>query len=103
MKDQEILTRTLQSMPKIFTSNQFCITARKEGITEHFIRWGGITKFLTENAENITPKRWKKKINEIKQNKIEFVIEPVEEDYEEFRCINYLKNKGYRIQKLVEI
>ncbi len=84
-----ILRETLEKMPSEFNSNQFCNEAKINGYDQFNINQGYIAEFLHQNCkQGVTKRRWKKKIT----NNLNF-------DKQEIFCINFLKEKGYKIYK----
>lgn len=103
MNTSQILRTVLNKMPNEFTSMQFCKEARKHKIDEKFIHRGNVSVFLLRNANNIKHKTWRKlnfkqEIDSINQtfNQLDSNINKLEE----IECIKYLKQRGYRIQKI---
>lgn len=88
-----ILHTALNKMPKRFSSNEFCNYAENHGFSKRRIRNGDIATFLHEHCNQITRRIWEKKEQNINNNET-----MKDQDY-----INYLKNKGYRIYKQIEL
>lgn len=93
MKDP-ILSKTLNEMPLVFSSNQFAKTARINGYSDHLITHGRCGHFLLKNAiQGDTKRIWHKRKNRNANNIDNY--KKIDVEY----CIEFLKEKGYRILK----
>ena len=88
----DILEKTLTKMRVRFTSNEFCDTARKLGLTKNDIDQGSAVSFLRENAIQSEESRrtWNKK-SLIKVDSTNLTSEQT--------AIELLKLLGYKIMK----
>jgi len=96
----EILEKTFDQMPRIFTSNAFNSKAVKNGYPKRLLKNNGLAWFLHKYADNDKDrtKTWVKRNTAITyQTEIikEYKFKNVDE------IISFLKNKGYKIMKPV--
>jgi len=92
--DIERLQETLNEMPYIFTSHEFCAVARKKGIAESDILKGRCANFYKKHTilKYTNPKRWQK----INANPV-FKPEQIKHvQLTEKEAIEFLKSKGYK-------
>lgn len=76
-------------MSMTFTSNEFCMKARQNGLSQSRINSGAVGDFLHENAIQCGTKRtWRKK-SEIKNREFTRI-----ED-----AVAFLKSQGYKVLK----
>lgn len=93
-----LLSIALKRMPNVFSSNKFAEEAKNVGITQYEISRGDIASFLSSNCTRFSSKRtWHKR--DINENNT--IIEKVINKEEE--AIIYLKSKGYKIFKTIEL
>ena len=58
----DILEKTLNQMPSVFSSNHFSTKAQKNGLSKIQVNAGAISFFLHKNAEQMSTRRmWHKK------------------------------------------
>jgi hypothetical protein len=85
----DILSKTLSQMPESFSSNEFAIQAKKNGISKRQIANGIIASYLNINATKGNSRRmW------IKTSTSRSTVSP---DIE--YCIARLKELGYKVLK----
>jgi hypothetical protein len=94
----------LQTMPQVFTSNTFTNKCRTLGVPEILLSSNTThrAKFLLKNCRRLgssNSKTWQRK-KYIKPN-ITHIERKI--DLNEEKCIEFLKNKGYKIYKTIEI
>ena len=88
------LTEILDSMPKIFSGKQFANACVEAELDRYIIKKGISTSFLHLNADIIPGTRtWCKR--DAVNVEVYFSDSTKEEE-----CIQYLKEKGYRVMKL---
>ena len=91
---KNILINSLANMPDEFTSEQFTTICRKYGMSKYTTASGYCGDFLHKNCVQLSKRRWKKLFRDtIKSNNNSFA------DLNEQKCIDYLKNLGYKIYK----
>lgn len=96
-----ILEKTMEEMTTVFSSNTFALCLSKNGAPKEVVTNGVMLEYLRANADKFgnSPHRtrsWIKRNILVQQQAINF-------DLTDEMCINYLKNKGYRILKLQEV
>ena len=97
----KILEKTMEEMPRVFTSREFNKSAIRKGYPEEIIRRNsGLSEFIKLHAYNNGHggKTWTKKNAEpdlLFSNDIEFYKEEIE------YFIKALKSKGYKVMKPV--
>lgn len=112
MKDLFLLT--LSQMPLMFTSSEFSIQGRKNGIPDRMFKQGKGGYFLHRHCDQyLTNKTWQKRIKQnqiITQKENSYSEKPIVEKespesliLNEEICIKFLKEKGYKILKYTEI
>jgi len=93
---ESLLNETLREMPSQFTSNLFNKKAIKKGVSKDQITDHTILAFLKENCNRgNTIREWKRK-TPVQTS----LLAP---DITEDQAISFLKSKGYRISKMVEV
>lgn len=105
MKDSRSikLKSALDKMPNEFTSREFSLEARKNGVSEKFIRHGGIGEYLHRYCDHPSKFQWIKRTQNTLHNvKKQDRLSDGDYDFEK-ECVEYLKEKGYKIFKLQEV
>ena len=107
MRDSNALMElTYSAMPNEFTSQEFGKRARKEGVSQTFIRGGGIARFLhRKHCAHLSRFIWKKpNIKPLRDIRRPDLItgKQGDDDFEK-ECVEYLKGLGYKIFKMKEV
>lgn len=90
---KEILTKTLNEMSYVFSSNEFSKRAKKNGLLQTLINGGALSSFLHNNAiQDGSRRMWRKKNDLIfEKSKSEQIAD----------AIKLLKSEGFKIMKPV--
>lgn len=92
-----ILMTTFAAMPEKFTSNEFIENAKVLGLTDDEVKNGVVPAFLHPHCIPITKRTWRKRIT-TGNTLFDTPCELTEE-----KCIAFLKERGYKIMKMMEV
>lgn len=101
-RNDEILNQTLQAMPEMFSSNNFCSLFVHNGGLKQYVSSGICLKFLKSKCDplGVSEKRvrsWKKRTTDSP------VQIPLNYELTEEICIDFLKKRDYKIYKIQTI
>jgi hypothetical protein len=94
----DVIKKTMDEMPKVFTSHEFNAKAIKNGYPEGLLQRKGLAKYIRKYADN--GEEFSKTWTKIPVQKETKLCEYISENDTEL-MIFYLKKKGYKIMKPV--
>jgi len=105
----DIIVKTINDMPDIFTSREFNIKAIANGYPERMLKGKGLAVFIARFAKNDyhRSKRWTKltapEFTDLKINKQTELTELTEFNFDLSleKAVELLKNNGYKVMKPV--